>query len=197
MAATSRSQHLRALRLKAGTRCFNQKGFSGTSLDEIAETLQVSKGAFYYHFANKEALLTRCFDYSLDQLERVMARVASLDEPPFIQLEVACRHIFSLQNSDQGPLVHFNAITSLPPAVRQRLLERVGAVHGTLEGFIEDAIQENQFRPVPAGIVIQLLTGALNAAMDLEEWQSIESIEHSASDYFSVFFHGLKLTHSL
>jgi hypothetical protein len=45
--------------------------------------------------------------------------------------------------------------------------------------------------------VIQLLTGALNAAMDLEEWQSIESIEHSASDYFSVFFHGLKLTHSL
>ena len=183
--------------LKAGTRCFNQKGFSGTSLDEIAETLQVSKGAFYYHFANKEALLTQCFDYSLDQLERVMARVASLDEPPFMKLEVACRHIFSLQNSDQGPLVHFNAITSLPPAVRQRLLERVGAVHGTLEDFIKDAIQQNQFRPVPAGIVIQLLTGALNAAMDLEEWQSIESVEHSASDYFSVFFRGLQLTHSL
>ncbi|MBL6897582.1 MAG: TetR/AcrR family transcriptional regulator, partial [Luminiphilus sp.] len=183
--------------LKAGTRCFNQKGFSGTSLDEIAEQLQVSKGAFYYHFTNKEALLTQCFDYSLDQLERVMARVASLDNSPFIKLEVACRHIFSLQNSDQGPLVHFNAITSLPPAVRQRLLERVDAVHGTLEGFIEDAIQENQFRPVRADIVIQLLTGALNAAMDLQEWQSIESIEHSASDYFSVFFHGLQLTHSL
>lgn len=70
-------------------------------------------------------------------------------------------------------------------------------MHGTLEGFIEDAIQENQFRPVRADIVIQLLTGALNAAMDLQEWQSIESIEHSASDYFSVFFHGLQLTHSL
>ena len=27
--------------LKAGTRCFNQKGFSGTSLDEIAEQLQM------------------------------------------------------------------------------------------------------------------------------------------------------------
>jgi AcrR family transcriptional regulator len=60
--------------LKAGTRCFNQKGFSGTSLDEIAEQLQVSKGAFYYHFANKEALLTQCFDYTLDQLEQVVAR---------------------------------------------------------------------------------------------------------------------------
>ena len=182
--------------LKAGTRCFNQKGFSGTSLDEIAEKLQVSKGAFYYHFANKEALLTQCFDYTLDQLERVMARVASLDGSPVMKLEVACRQIFSLQNSDQGPLVHFNAITALPPAVRQRLLTRLGSVHGTLEHFIEEAVRERQFRPVPAGIVIQLLTGALNAAMDLEEWQSIESVERSAGDYFSVFFRGLQPTPS-
>ncbi len=181
--------------LKAGTRCFNQKGFSGTSLDEIAEQLQVSKGAFYYHFANKEALLTQCFDYTLDQLERVMALVAALDSSPVIKLAVACRQIFALQNSDQGPLVHFNAITSLPPVVRQRLLSRLGAVHGTLERFIEEGVREKQLRPVPAGIVIQLLTGALNAAMDLEEWQSIESIERSAGDYFSVFFSGLQLTH--
>ena len=180
--------------LKAGTRCFNQKGFSGTSLDEIAEQLQVSKGAFYYHFANKEALLTQCFDYTLDQLEQVMARVALLEGSPVMKLEVACRQIFALQNSDQGPLVHFNAITALPPAVRQRLLTRLGSVHGTLERFIEEAVRERLFRPVPAGIVIQLLTGALNAAMDLEEWQSIESVERSAGDYFSVFFKGLQPT---
>ena len=182
--------------LKAGTRCFNQKGFSGTSLDEIAEQLQVSKGAFYYHFANKEALLTQCFDYTLDQLEQVMARVALLEGSPVMKLEIACRQIFALQNSDQGPLVHFNAITALPPAVRQRLLTRLGSVHGTLEHFIEEAVRERQFRPVPAGIVIQLLTGALNAAMDLEEWQSIESVERSAGDYFSVFFRGLQPTPS-
>jgi len=180
--------------LRAGTRCFNQKGFSGTSLDEIAQQLQVSKGAFYYHFANKEALLTQCFDYTLDRLEQVMARVAALEASPVTKLEVACRHIFSLQNSEQGPLVHFNAITSLPPAVRQRLLARVGAVHGVLERFITDAIQQQLFRPVPAGIVIQLLTGALNAAMDLATWQSIDSLEQGASDYFSVFFQGLQVT---
>lgn len=180
--------------LKAGTRCFNQKGFSGTSLDEIAQQLQVSKGAFYYHFANKEALLTQCFDYTLDRLEQVMARVAALEASPVTKLEVACRHIFALQNSDQGPLVHFNAIASLPPTVRQRLLARVGAVHGVLEHFIADAIQQQLFRPVPAAIVIQLLTGALNAAMDLEAWQPIDSVDESAGDYFSVFLQGLKAT---
>ena len=177
--------------LKAGTRCFNQKGFSGTSLDEIAEQLQVSKGAFYYHFANKEALLTQCFDYTLDQLEQAVARIERLQAPPAAKLEAACRHIFVLQNSDQGPLVHFNAITALPPEVRQRLLGRLASVHATLQNYIAQAAEAHEFRDIPPAIVIQLLTGALNAAMDLDAWQSIDDINHSAGEYFSVFFSGL------
>ena len=177
--------------LKAGTRCFNQKGFSGTSLDEIAEQLQVSKGAFYYHFTNKEALLTQCFDYTLDQLERIVAGIEQMDAGPVERLETACRQIFALQNTDQGPLVHFNAITALPPAVRQRLLARLATVHSTLETYIEQGISASQFRNIQPGIVIQLLTGALNAAMDLNAWQTVEDIDQSAGDYFSVFFYGL------
>ena len=177
--------------LKAGTRCFNQKGFSGTSLDEIAEQLQVSKGAFYYHFANKEALLTQCFDYTLDQLEQVVARIEQLEAPAAEKLEAACRHIFALQNSDQGPLVHFNAITALPPEVRQRLLARLASVHATLENYVALAAETLEFRDIPPGIAIQLLTGALNAAMDLDAWQPIDDINHSAGEYFSVFFSGL------
>ena len=179
--------------LKAGTRCFNQKGFSGTSLDEIAEQLQVSKGAFYYHFANKEALLTQCFDYSLDQLEQLVASIEQLEASPAAKLEAACRHIFTLQNSDQGPLLHFNAITALPPAVRQRLLARVASVHTTLETYVEQAIRDQQFRDLHPGIVIQLLTGALNASMDLDAWQPIDDLDQSAGDYFAVFFSGLSL----
>ena len=180
--------------LKAGTRCFNQKGFSGTSLDEIAEQLQVSKGAFYYHFVNKEALLTQCFDYTLDRLEQIIAGVEQLKTSPASKLASACHHIFVLQNSEQGPLVHFNSITALPPAVRQRLLVRLAAVHRTLETAIVEATSDGEFREVSAGIVIQLLTGALNAAMDLEVWQPIDNIDQSAADYFSVFFRGLART---
>ena len=179
--------------LKAGTRCFNQKGFSGTSLDEIAEQLQVSKGAFYYHFANKEALLTQCFDYTLDQLEQAVARIEQLEAPPAAKLEAACRHIFVLQNSDQGPLVHFNAITALPPEVRQRLLGRLSSVHATLENYVAQAAEARQFRDIPPGIVIQLLTGALNASIDLDAWQPIDDLDQSAGDYFAVFFSGLSL----
>ena len=180
--------------LKAGTRCFNQKGFSGTSLDEIVEQLNVSKGAFYYHFANKEALLTQCYDYTLDQLERVITHVEHIDASPAARLDIAMRLIFSLQNSDQGPLIHFNSITALPSDVRKRLLDRLSAVHTAMEAFITAATLASQFRALPPGIVIQLLTGALNAAMDLNEWQAIDAIDQSAVDYYALFFHGLAPT---
>ena len=130
--------------------------FSGTSLDEIAEQPQVSKGAFYYHFANKEALLAQCFDYTLDRLEQIIAGIEQLKTSPANKLALACHHIFVLQNSEQGPLVHFNSITALPPAVRQRLLARLAAVHRTSRRPVVEATSDGEFRAVSAGIVIQL-----------------------------------------
>ena len=53
------------------------------------------------------------------------------------------------------------------------------------------AAEARQFRDISPGIVIQLLTGALNAAMDLDAWQAIDDINHSAGEYLSVFFSGL------
>jgi AcrR family transcriptional regulator len=61
---------------KSGTRFFNKKGFNGTSLDEIAEHLSVSKGAFYYHIKNKEDLLFHCYNRSLDIMDRIHEQAA-------------------------------------------------------------------------------------------------------------------------
>ncbi|MEC7009451.1 MAG: TetR/AcrR family transcriptional regulator, partial [Pseudomonadota bacterium] len=94
--------------LRAGTQHFNRKGFSGTSLDDIAESLDVSKGAFYYHFANKEALLSQCYEFTLDQFERITSEVEQTDLSPIDKLGAVCTEIFELQNSDRGPLIRYN-----------------------------------------------------------------------------------------
>jgi hypothetical protein len=69
----------------------------------------------------------------------------------------------------------------------------VSSVHTTLETYVEQAICDQQFRDLHPGIVIQLLTGALNASMDLDAWQPIDDLDQRAGDYFSVFFFGLAL----
>jgi len=54
-----RSQHVEATRravLAAARSSFGRKGYTQTSIDEIAAAARVTKGAVYHHFAGKKAL---------------------------------------------------------------------------------------------------------------------------------------------
>jgi hypothetical protein len=37
----------------------------------------------------------------------------------------------------------------------------------------------------------QLISGAINAAMNLKQWRKIDNIDSAAIDYFDIFFNGL------
>jgi AcrR family transcriptional regulator len=177
---------------KAGTRFFNRKGFGGTSLDEIAEYLQVSKGAFYYHFANKDALLTACYQHSLNQLEAIYDEVEHTYDSAPAQLDIACRRIFNIQNSELGPMIRFNTITALPTDIRREILVRTDAMTNRLGAMMQRGIAQGLIRDINVPVAQNLLMGAINAAMDLTEWRKMDDIDRAGMDYFDVFYFGLK-----
>ncbi len=176
---------------KAGTRFFNRKGFTGTSLDEIAEFLQVSKGAFYYHFANKESLLTQCYDYSLDQLQAIHNEIIDKHEPASYKLDEACRRTFNLQNSELGPLIRYNTITALPPPIRRRVLARTEKINNHIGDFIREGQAAGTLRDANVLVAQNMLQGAINASMDIALWRQVEDIDAAAVEYFNVFYFGL------
>jgi AcrR family transcriptional regulator len=59
---------------------FTEQGYDGTSLREIAERLNVTKAALYYHFKSKEALLLSLME---ELKESIDALVAWAREQPF------------------------------------------------------------------------------------------------------------------
>jgi AcrR family transcriptional regulator len=62
--------------VEAAAGVFAQKGFHGSSLEEIAEAAGFTRGAIYSNFESKEELLLAVLDYSIDrQLEAVSAVV--------------------------------------------------------------------------------------------------------------------------
>lgn len=176
---------------KAGTRFFNRKGFTGTSLDEIAEYLQVSKGAFYYHFTNKESLLNQCYDYSLDQLEAIYQEVRDKESTATDKLDEVCRRIFSLQNSELGPLIRYNTITALPPPIRRKVLTRTEKINDYIGEFIQMGQLEGTLRAANALVAQNMLQGAINASMDISLWRKVEDLDTTAIEYFDVFYFGL------
>ncbi|MEP1472006.1 MAG: TetR/AcrR family transcriptional regulator [Halieaceae bacterium] len=176
---------------KTGTWFFNKKGFNGASLDEIAEHLKVSKGAFYYHIKNKEDLLFNCYKNSLDIVQNLQEQAAETDVTGLQKVELSCRQIFYAQNSEQGPLIRYNTITALPPPLRRKVLQRTNANNSMFESFIKAGIEDGSVREVNTVIAQNLIAGSINAAMDISLWRRVDNIEDAATDYFDVFFNGL------
>ncbi|MBV7504758.1 TetR/AcrR family transcriptional regulator [Bacillus sp. sid0103] len=55
--------------VQSGMKLFAQKGFSSTSVQEIASESNISKGAFYLHFKSKDDLLLSILEYIFDTIE--------------------------------------------------------------------------------------------------------------------------------
>ncbi len=178
--------------LKTGSWFFNRKGFKGTSLDEIAQQLEVTKGAFYYHIKDKEDLLQQCFERSLELTETVQNQALENGNCGIKRLEISCRSIFYLQNSSAGPLIRYNNLLALPAVKRTLIMQRTRRSSGQFGKFIEDGIHDGSIRLIDATVAQHMLAGANMAAMEVPRWKSMGTLEDESIDYFHVFFNGLQ-----
>ena len=175
---------------KTGTRFFNLKGFKGTSLDEIAEELQVTKGAFYYHIRNKEDLLYQCYQRSISIMGDI-AQQAAQQPDGLSRVEYHCRQSFVVQNSDAGPPIRYTSVTSLPLDRRKEVLDQTDRGNALLGRFIADGIADGSIRTADAMVAGELIAGAVNASMELDKWRSVEAVEQASVDYFNLLINGL------
>jgi AcrR family transcriptional regulator len=176
---------------KTGTWLFNRKGFDGTSLDEIAEHLHVSKGAFYYHIRNKEDLLFNCYSRSIDIVENIHRQAALAHNSGLEKFEQTCRRIFYFQNSSEGPLIRYSSITALPMARRREILKRSDAANECFGNFLREGMEDGSVRRIDPFVAQNLIAGAVNASMELNLWRKVDDIDAAAIDYFDIFFNGL------
>ncbi|MEH6583969.1 MAG: TetR/AcrR family transcriptional regulator [Halioglobus sp.] len=177
---------------KTGTRFFNKQGFNSTSLDEIADHLNVTKGAFYYHIKNKEDLLFNCYTRSLDIMGKIYAEVATHKVSGVEKIDRTFRQTFYIQNSDQGPLIRYNTITALPQERRRQITRRTDQGQERFGDFIREGIDDGSIRDIDVFVAQNLIAGAINAAMDIQLWRRVDDLDTAAIEYFDIFFNGLK-----
>ncbi|MFZ3590771.1 TetR/AcrR family transcriptional regulator [Bacillus sp. DJP31] len=68
--------------IEEAIKLFAKKGFSATSIQEIATESRISKGAFYLHFKSKEALLLAILHYYFDSLQKNVLSIEDEGLPP-------------------------------------------------------------------------------------------------------------------
>jgi len=194
----ARNKMKREAFLKAGIRFFNAYGFDGVSLADVAKSLGVTRGAFYYHIPDKESFLDQCMEHSLEVVEATLDSAADAHSG----LGFIHRVLFDLiytQASGVTPLIRLGLMTALPIARQNRLQARLRNISRRLGDAHAAAIADGAARELDTGTVEAILTNilflndgfTLSAANSLKDWRISEEPQSATNDYLHVLLYGL------
>ena len=194
----ARNRMKREAFLKAGIRFFNLYGFEGVSLAEVAGSLGVTRGAFYYHIPDKESFLDQCLEHSLQVVEAALdAAAESADGLGFIRR--AAFDLIYMQASGISPTIRLELMAVLPAARRNRHQARLRNITRRLGDTYEAAVSQGEARPHDASIVESILTGvmfinsgyALAASNTMNDWRMSQNPQSATNDFLHVLLYGL------
>jgi len=146
---------------------FNERGFNGTSMEDLSKRLGISKSAIYHHVESKDALLGLALDRALGGLADVATRVRELDAPAVERLETFV-HDSVLVLCSELPYVTLLLRLHGNTEVERAALERRRAFDDFGAQLVKEAIRVGDLRPdIDARITSRLLFGLVNS---LIEW---------------------------
>ena len=163
----TKSEHTRQRILRTAAKFFRQKGYTSSSLREIADSAGMQAGSLYYHFASKEDLAEAVMDAGVMGARR--AAEAAVDAlgataSPMERIEAAFRgHLNYLLEESDYAVATLRMLHQTPDGVRMRHLRKqraFGRYYAELFGAAQDA---GLIRPeFDLSALRMLLLGALN-----------------------------------
>ena len=68
--------------LRTAARLFQQQGYDGTSMNDVAAALKLSKGGLYHHFQSKDEILFNLMSHAMDITEERVIAPVKLSQTP-------------------------------------------------------------------------------------------------------------------
>jgi len=162
-AATARRELVENEIYEHATRLFAERGFAGTSLQDIADALGITRPALYYYVKSKEELLaklvTEVTQGPLDDLQRIAGDPADAVE----KLRGMARVIVGRRanHPDRFRLL-FRSEAELPEELTAAYATSRRAVLRTVAGVIDEGVRSGRFRPVDPNVAALGVLGMWN-----------------------------------
>jgi AcrR family transcriptional regulator len=157
------SEATRRALVDSAVELFAKRGYAGTSLDEIARTARVTKGALYHHFAGKHALFEAAFDaVETAAMATFSDAMASATEPwQLVRSGLRAYLRMCAEPAFQRIVVHEAPVVMGWERWRE-CEERYS--FGVVRGALQLLLDSGELEPLPAEELARILFGALTAA---------------------------------
>lgn len=151
--------------MQVAVKFFNQYGYHATSLDDVAQSLKISKPTIYHYLGNKEQVLLTCLEAGVQHLLQAAEEVAQKDLSGGERIK-AFLYLYGLRNLDDfGRCVTLTNDDVLSEAGRQQFHQQKRQVHQAFVDLLEQAIAEGAIsQHHHPKLLAVTLTGAMNSA---------------------------------
>ncbi|MDH3578239.1 MAG: TetR/AcrR family transcriptional regulator [Gammaproteobacteria bacterium] len=148
--------------LRAAARCFNEKGYSGSSLKDVAAILGLTDAALYYYVRNKEELVYLCYVRAAAVGQEAMARAMSEGLSGMDTVRRYLRYHIEIMVGDRGPIAIMSEIPSLRPAHRDEVLELSRLHSARFEEILKAGIDDGSIAPCDVRMTGNAIMGSIN-----------------------------------
>jgi len=134
-----RKHEVRSRIMEAALQLLEQQGLEATTVDQIAEAADISRGTFFNHFPTKESLLSAI---ALDELEGLAAQTPSASEPP--APATALDRIYGLMRGLMADSLAYRQVTRHVLLDALSHTEEAGSPGAALEGMLRELVAQAQ-----------------------------------------------------
>ncbi len=177
--------------LAVAVQVFNERGFDGTSMEDLSRRLGIAKSAIYHHVESKDELLRLALDRALDGLFAVADESRALDAPAIDRLEFLVRGSVAVLRQEL-PYVTLLLRVRGNTEVERAALRRRREFDQYVARLVRQAEADGDVRPdVEPATTARLLFGMVNSIV---EWYRPSRKDDGLADAIcAVAFDGLRI----
>jgi len=161
--ATRDKDATRARLLDAAEHVFAEKGYHGTVVDDIIRASDSSKGGFYFHFPNKQAIFLALLDALVPKLATTVDRAIASECDPIAQLDAALSTVLDLFSRHRrlSKILLVEAV-GLGHGFDERLMRTRGQFSRMIQAHLDRAVAAGAITPLDTETVSWAWFGAIN-----------------------------------
>ena len=149
--------------LAAAATLFARQGYRATTLEDVADTLDIKKASLYHYIRSKEELLTEIYDRILTRIDAAVRPVAESGLPADERLRRMVHAHLEVVTAERDMLaVVFREEPELSPEAKRAIRARKRDYERIFERVVDEGQRAGLLRPLTTRLVVFALLGMCN-----------------------------------
>ena len=177
--------------LQTAAHLFLEKSYAGTSLNDVAERLNITKPALYHYFRNKEEILLECYRLGTALIEEILNDIAEHCRTGLDKVEAFIYSYAHVLTVNFGRCVVRIGQADLSPEAFGEVRAYKRKIDRRLRTFIQEGIADGTIAPCDPKIAAFAIAGALNWMCEWYEAEGALTAEDIASQFARTLTQGI------